>query len=183
MTIWFTSDLHLGHANIIKYCRRPFASVDEMDYALVQNWRERVRDGDTIYVLGDVSFHRRERTKELLRGLPGNKILLPGNHDGAWLLTTGLWQAVLPRLSTLSLPNLNPRPGSDSLIVRVDHYPPDHIKVATRTAYRTAYYLHGHSHGTKACTIPGVYDVGVDANDYAPVAWETIFKKLRESHK
>jgi calcineurin-like phosphoesterase family protein len=33
---WLTADFHLGHANIIRYCSRPFATVDEMDQAILE---------------------------------------------------------------------------------------------------------------------------------------------------
>ncbi len=40
---WFTSDFHLGHRNIIRYCDRPFHSTDEMDEAIIENLNSRVR--------------------------------------------------------------------------------------------------------------------------------------------
>lgn len=48
--IWFTSDLHLGHANILKHCARPFASIQEHDAALIARWNAKVRLDDTVYV-------------------------------------------------------------------------------------------------------------------------------------
>src|SRR3954452_14523275 len=53
MTTYFTADLHLGHANIIRYCDRPFADAGEMDAALLNNLNAVVRQEDTLYVLGD----------------------------------------------------------------------------------------------------------------------------------
>lgn len=181
MTIWFTSDLHFGHANIIKYCRRPFGGVDEMDYALIQNWNERVTEDDYVYVLGDFSFHRRERTTQILRSLRGKKILLPGNHDGAWLSKTGGWEGLLSQGDLVTLPVVHTLVCGwiasfgycpCSVRARVSHYPPNHASLPSE------YFLHGHSHGTKAITAPGVYDVGVDANNYAPVRWEDISTAL-----
>ena len=54
--VYFTADLHLGHANIIGHCGRPFASVEEMDRVLLQNWNDRVRPTDAVYILGDLIF-------------------------------------------------------------------------------------------------------------------------------
>ena len=54
--IYFTSDPHYGHANIIRYCQRPYASVEAMDAALIANWNRVVTAEDTVYVLGDVSL-------------------------------------------------------------------------------------------------------------------------------
>ena len=51
---FFIADTHFGHANIIKFAKRPFDDVYEMDEALVANWNETVRPADTVFVLGDV---------------------------------------------------------------------------------------------------------------------------------
>lgn len=51
---FYTSDLHLGHANVIKFDNRPFANVDEMDQCIIIRWNERVSDDDTVFILGDV---------------------------------------------------------------------------------------------------------------------------------
>lgn len=78
---WLIADLHFGHNNIIKYCNRPFKDVDEMDNAIVNNWNSVVNDKDLVYVLGDVSFYGKEKTKELISRLKGYKLLVIGNHD------------------------------------------------------------------------------------------------------
>ena len=77
---YFTSDLHIGHTNVIKYCSRPFTSVEEMDSILVKNWNDLIKPEDSVYCLGDfsMSFIPVERS---LRRLMGNKFLIPGNHD------------------------------------------------------------------------------------------------------
>ena len=51
--IYFTADTHFGHYNVIRFCDRPFASAEEMDEAMIQNWNERVTGNDTVYILGD----------------------------------------------------------------------------------------------------------------------------------
>ena len=52
--IFFTSDLHLGHKNIIRLCGRPFESVEEMDEILIDNWNKKIHRCDTVYILGDI---------------------------------------------------------------------------------------------------------------------------------
>ena len=46
-------DLHLGHANAIRFDNRPFADVDEMNESLIRSWNSMVTKQDTVYVLGD----------------------------------------------------------------------------------------------------------------------------------
>lgn len=79
--IYFTSDLHLDHANIIKYCQRPFHSIGEMNAALITNWNARVSEDDTVYVIGDFALTSRERIAELRSKLNGHIVLVLGNHD------------------------------------------------------------------------------------------------------
>ena len=81
--IWFTSDLHLGHRNVIKFCNRPFADEKEMGKALIDNWNNTVGDNDIVFVLGDTFwFNNSQDIKKVLSQLKGKDIyILPGNHD------------------------------------------------------------------------------------------------------
>ena len=81
---FFTADLHLGHANIIGFCDRPFASVEAMDAALLAGWTDTVGDDDEIWVLGDLAMGRIAETLPPVAALPGRKHLVPGNHDRCW---------------------------------------------------------------------------------------------------
>jgi calcineurin-like phosphoesterase family protein len=78
---FYISDLHFGHANVIKFDKRPFATIEEMDTALIRNWNEAVRKNDNIYILGDFCWGKSEQWVELLSQLRGNKYLIAGNHD------------------------------------------------------------------------------------------------------
>lgn len=93
MTIWFTSDPHYFHANVIKYCNRPFGSkaewdagqfnqdtIIEMNETMIRNWNEVVKPEDEIYCLGDFSLAFRPVELYSSR-LMGKKYLIPGNHD------------------------------------------------------------------------------------------------------
>lgn len=79
-TIWYSSDHHFWHANVIRYCNRPFNSVVEMNEALVAKWNAAVKPEDTVYYLGDFSLAFRS-VELYTRRLNGEKILIAGNHD------------------------------------------------------------------------------------------------------
>lgn len=81
MARYFTSDLHLDHANIIRYCGRPHRDVEAMALDLAARWESVVAADDTVYVLGDLVMRAQGPTLELVAGLAGRKILVRGNHD------------------------------------------------------------------------------------------------------
>lgn len=81
MSNYYIADLHIGHANVISYDNRPFADVDEMNQALVNNWNSVVTDDDTVYVLGDFIWGKEYLWEPWLKQLSGKKNLILGNHD------------------------------------------------------------------------------------------------------
>lgn len=78
--IFFTSDQHYWHANVIKYCDRPFASVEEMNEMMVIAYNMTVKPEDQVIHLGDFSMAFRA-VETFPQRLLGDKILVPGNHD------------------------------------------------------------------------------------------------------
>lgn len=81
MKVFCIADTHFGHANIIRYCNRPFSSVEQMDQVMIKNWNETVSNKDIVLHLGDVGLCERSRLKEIIQQLNGKKILIMGNHD------------------------------------------------------------------------------------------------------
>lgn len=80
--IYFTSDLHFGHENVIRFDNRPFETVDEMDAELIRRWNAKVDRGDLVYVLGDMIWKTKNSTAQnLIENLNGQIILIRGNHD------------------------------------------------------------------------------------------------------
>lgn len=75
----FIADTHFSHKGIIRHCGRPFASAEEMDEALVDNWNRAVAKGDTVYHLGDFCCHA--KPEPYLRRLNGAVCMIEGNHD------------------------------------------------------------------------------------------------------
>jgi calcineurin-like phosphoesterase family protein len=171
MTIWFTSDLHFGHSNIIRYCNRPYATSDEMDEALIANWNARVKPHESIYIIGDVFFYKKNPQKciDVMNSLNGNKRLVYGNHD--WMIRNdpsiqACFKHILPDLTGETF---------QGIYTVMCHYP----LLTWNKAHHGTYMLHGHCHNT----IPfddryRRLDVGVDANNYAPISWEEIVLKM-----
>jgi calcineurin-like phosphoesterase family protein len=91
--VYFISDLHFFHNNIIKYENRPFCSVEEMNREIIKRWNNTVSKSDRVFVLGDISFSSFAETEQVVRSLNGIKHLIMGNHDRgrsvAWWLNIG----------------------------------------------------------------------------------------------
>lgn len=81
MTIFWTSDVHIGHENIIAYSGRPFKNVPEMNEKIVEGWNQTVTPEDTVYVVGDFAMGKMADSLPVVGQLQGHKILIPGNHD------------------------------------------------------------------------------------------------------
>src|SRR3989304_4532564 len=84
--IYFTSDHHFGHKNIIKYCNRPFDTIDDMDNYFIYIWNNTVKEGDTIYYLGDFTF--KNKPDLYLSKLNGLILFIPGGYD-RWIKKYG----------------------------------------------------------------------------------------------
>lgn len=169
MNIWFTSDTHFGHAKIIQYCNRPFASVEEMDEKLIENWNARVGKGDTVYHLGDFSLAKDHRKiPEYLRSLNGQIHLIYGNHDAKRL-------QFLKGFADLK-PYKEIKVGEQKIILC--HYA---FRVWNKIHYGS-WNLYGHSHGSlkRDFTIKQ-FDVGVDVWNYAPLSFEEVAEEMKKS--
>jgi calcineurin-like phosphoesterase family protein len=91
MNIWWTADKHHNHANIIRLCRRPYKTVDEMNVDLIKKHNERVKKEDMVFDLGDFLFRNSPGGKEGMGGLEkaehflsqynGTMVRIKGNHD------------------------------------------------------------------------------------------------------
>lgn len=78
---FFTSDTHFYHENIIKYCNRPFSSVDEMNEKLIEKWNSVVGKNDIVWHLGDFCFGQKDNISKIIPKLNGRINLVMGNHD------------------------------------------------------------------------------------------------------
>lgn len=166
--IFFTSDLHLNHNNILKYEQRPYHNVDEMNKDYINKWNAKVSPEDTVYVLGDFCFTKRTSdTEEFLSKLNGHKILIKGNHDHSSVYKAKGWDRIYDYYEL----------EIDNTLVCLFHYP---IAV-WNCKHHDSIHLFGHIHSNKADHHPMTYDlgraynVGVDIFG-EPVTLEEILK-------
>jgi calcineurin-like phosphoesterase family protein len=184
---WWTSDLHLGHANIIGYCHRPFPDVAAMDQGLVAQWNDTVADDDVVWVLGDFALGRLPEVLPLTARLRGSKVLVPGNHDPCWAgRSKGVARWTAAYLDA-GFDRVVQGPTAVELAgrsVRVDHFPyrGDSQDGAERYAEHRPrddgrWILHGHVHDRWRQSGRQV-NVGVDAWGGRPVSDDTLAELL-----
>lgn len=162
--IWFISDTHFFHQNILKWGRSEFSSVEEMNEVMVENWNKVVKPGDKVYHLGDVwmgpSSHE-ERAKLWAR-LRGSKRLIVGNHDdipymakGGFFKKIQLWRV------------WNDKP------LLFTHVPVHQDSIKERILSEGGVNVHGHTHLNGSPEGP-YRSVCVELNNYTPVHLEDL---------
>jgi calcineurin-like phosphoesterase family protein len=195
--IFFSSDHHFGHNNIIRYCNRPFSSTEEMNEKLIENWNKVVGPQDFVYYLGDFSLSFRS-VEVYTKRLNGLKLLIPGNHDwnhsynkksrtpAGWVRWTEEYQkygwVVFPEQTVMNIPGLGE--------VRLCHLPyadvlegPDKY-AKWRPIDDGKVLLCGHVHEkwltrrSPEGTI--MVNVGVDVHNMAPVSLDRIKELITE---
>lgn len=162
--IWFTSDTHFGHKNIISFCDRPFSSVEELDEVLIQNWNSVVKQGDLVYHLGDVFMGPNNQDKHhyTMGRLNGSKRLIVGNHDDIPYLSAGGWfQKVMMW-----------RVWHDKPLV-FSHVPIHQDSIQKRILDVGGVNVHGHTHNMGSPEGP-YKSVCVELTNYTPVNLEEL---------
>ena len=164
--IYFTSDLHLGHENVIKFQNRPFINIEEMNRVLICNYNSVVQPDDTVYILGDLAFKIPvDDANSLIAKLNGKKYLIRGNHDKRY--DGSLFEEITDYKEI----------GEYSNHFILMHYP----MLEWKRQHRGSIHLHGHMHNVGVdynleCKSNGIrrYDVGIDANTFYPISITTI---------
>lgn len=172
MATYFTSDTHFGHANIIKYCSRPFESVEAMDAALIKNWNRRVGPDDTVWHLGDFSMNAGvERVRKYRERLNGRIHLIWGNHDKRTPEVAALFESVH------DLTKVSFSEAGETRDVVLCHY----AMRVWGASHRGAWHLYGHSHGSLTDDLHALsLDIGLDCWDYAPVSVQQIAARMQQ---
>lgn len=167
--IYFTADLHFYHDKIIRHTQRPFRNVEEMNTALIKKWNDKISYDDEVYILGDLTMKGPDMAYACLSSLRGRKHLVRGNHDH-FVDSPGFERSLF-----LSVENYMEITYRNTQFV-LFHYP-----ILEWNGYgKGAIALHGHQHNHKNYNVEnrkaGIlrYDVGVDANNMAPVSADEI---------
>lgn len=181
--VFFTSDTHWGHGNIIKFCDRPFKDVEEMNYKLIENWNKKVPQDGLVFHLGDFAWGGSDMWKNIRQQLNGEIILIKGNHDQKNMSSTA--EQTLFKYSAWQM--LIEVEGRKVLL---NHFPFLCYAGVYRDPKGLVYSLYGHVHsgpGKKGEDIPRLihtfptqFDVGVDNNDYEPISWYEVNEKIQK---
>ncbi len=183
-TALFTSDMHMHHDGIIQHCGRPFRDASDMNESLIRNWNSAVPQDGIVFVLGDMFWKASgaDKCEKIMRRFNGRKFLVAGNHD---------------LFSKERYLDMGFEEAWDYLEVSVQHqtlvcshYP----MFEWNGFYKGWMHLHGHTHHREPVDYEKsgghgrhfsarVYNVGVDANQYAPVLLDAILRKLESGMK
>lgn len=177
METFFISDCHFGHKNIIKYCNRPYFSVEEMNEDIINKWNKKVAKNDLIYIIGDLFYFSLENASSILNRLKGKKILIRGNHDDFFLkkINPKNYFVDVSLYMEMSL-------GKNKLTLC--HYPMYSWRNSRRD---NSYLVFGHVHNNKDmywfdyyCQNDKTLNAGVDINNFEPVNFDELRKNNEE---
>lgn len=172
MKTWVTSDLHLGHDNVIKFCpltRGNFRDAEHMNEEFVRVWNDIVSPDDLVYNLGDVAFMSGYEASKVLNRMNGRMILIKGNHDHKQLKDVHFKNRFEEVHDYLEI-------KVNKTKVVMFHYPIyDH-----NGAHYGSVMLHGHVHG-RCVPIPGrIKDVGYDATGSLVLDLHQLVDEMKE---
>ena len=194
MSTFFTSDYHIGHKNILEYCRESFRDLDEMREMFISNHNNVVGPDDTVWMLGDVVMGPRAESLPHLARFNGHKHLILGNHDyphpcngeksvAKWTGEYGQY------FESMALSHEMTIGDTDVMLV---HFPKslDHTDEVRFSEYRPDFdgvIIHGHLHCSDISPVPGHIHVGIDADwtdygveRYHPIPIEAVEAAITE---
>ena len=170
---FFTSDTHFNHANIIRFCNRPFKDVEQMNEVMITNWNNAISKDDTVFHLGDFCLGGAAEWTKILDRLNGKIYLIMGNHD-----LKNIRQGFISRFEHVAM---QMRIEIGKKRIYLCHYP----FLCCEGSYKDdVWQLFGHVHtrrsnsgidaGRLQYLYPTQYDVGVDNNNFTPVSFGQV---------
>jgi len=193
--IFITSDQHFDHPNIIKYCERPYESVEEMNEDLILRWNSVVSEGDVVYILGDYHWNtsKPNRVRDFMNRLNGIKILIIGNHDRVkHIQGFNLGFSAVLEEATIKVGKrkylLSHYPYRRTFLQKVRTLFKTRFKIWNfryedrRPEYKGLWLFHGHTHGKYKLNPyhKKMIHIGVDAWNYMPASLSEIEKLIQE---
>ena len=170
---FYTSDLHFGHHNILRYENRPFQSVEEMNDNLINSWNRKVSKGDEVYIIGDFGLLDGRQANSILDRLNGRKYLIKGNHDHF------IRDREFDRSKFVWIRDYASIKDGETVICMF-HYP---IAVWDRQ-HHGALHFYGHVHSNTDNHHPlllelgdNAFNVGCDVHNYEPVSLAELLSK------
>lgn len=185
--IYFTSDTHFCHENIISYCDRPFMNTLMMNENMVSNWNEKVDENDTVFHLGDLGYTA--DTYDFLRELNGNKILVMGNHDYSLSRKTieEIFDKVHEDVVTLCIKDGNEghrRHGDSAEFIKGHLINNDYIEIdmthKPHDRRKNKFTIVGHVHDDWKF-LPNQLNVSVDVWDFEPIKLNKVLDYYDEN--
>lgn len=169
--IWFISDTHFGHTNILSFrsvtngelIRPGFRDVKHMDEEMIERWNSVVKDNDKVYHLGDVAFGERVLDRVMPR-LKGRKRLLLGNHDK---LDVRAYRRYFQKIRSVQLFIGD----KENLGFICSHYPM-HMDELTFLG-RNLLNVHGHIH-ERTLNDPFYFNISVERINYTPIHYDEL---------
>jgi len=172
---YFTSDHHFSHKNIIKYAKRPFQTVEEMNEFMIEQWNKKVGQQDQVFYLGDFSMSKAyEDIEPIIKRLNGKIYFIVGNHDNKQI-----WNRLMKNNSNIiAVEDVKgvslPRQDGSLQYFWLSHYP--HRE--WNRSYNGGMHLYGHVHG-RSKPLGKSMDVGVDASpDFSPFSLSEVLEIL-----
>lgn len=177
MTKLFVSDTHFGHANVIKYSKRPFNDKHHMNEELIKRWNAKVKPTDEVYHLGDFFFMGVTEAREVLDRLNGRIYLILGNHDQVIKKNKLLQDRFewIKEYYELNIPDVDATRENQKLVLC--HFP----MISWNKMGHGSWMIHGHCHGNLKYPFTGrILDAGVDVHKYEPITYDYIKKHMKD---
>lgn len=167
--VWFISDTHFDHANIIKYCSRPFKSAKEMNATIGRNWNNTIAPTDIAYFLGDMAFGRGSRKPRWWpQWLNGKIIWIKGSHDRG-IRPSSTIKGIVRVVNSFVI-------SCDSTVFMLVHDAFD----ATLSGWH-GWIIHGHTHNSRSHidVVRKRVNVSVEVIGYKPVSLAEIVRRIK----
>lgn len=164
--IFYISDIHFGHSNVLELSGRPFIAIEEHDDFIIDVWNATISDNDDVYIIGDFAYRNKIGIEVYLKKLRGRKHLIIGNHDLQFLNKANSAYEYFSSINQMTMI----KDGEEHVVLC--HYP-----MAEWSGYfRGWYHVHGHIHNAKNNPAfkflrnePKALNAGVDINNFKPV--------------